>query len=113
MIGSPSAYALLFMRQVRSHRGLIAPTTWVLFLFLLGSIVGRFGVAFLGFAVNLDDSALYTPPLFRPNWANGTVNGDDSHDTALASLIGERFQSKGQFHLCSHGTHTNVKDSAN
>ncbi|KAF8423516.1 hypothetical protein EV426DRAFT_700129 [Tirmania nivea] len=102
MMGTPSSYALLFMHQVRTRRGLVTPTTWVLFLYLLGSVFGRFGVAFLGFAVNLDDSAVYTPPLFRPNWANGTVDGDDSHDTDLASLTGYPVQSKTRALLSSH-----------
>jgi len=96
MRGTLWSYASLFVHQVRTRRGIVNPTTWVLFLFLFCSLVGRFGVAFFGFAFNLEDSPSYTPALFRPNWANGTVHGDGSHDAALASLTGDTFQSKGQ-----------------
>ena len=91
MRGTLCSYASLFMSQVRSRRGLAAPTTWVLFLFLLGSLVGRFGIAFLGFSFILDDSLLYTEAIFRPNWANGTVSGDGSRDAALSNLTGGTF----------------------
>jgi len=93
--GTLGSYALLFIHQVRTRRSLVAPTTSVLFLYLFCSIAGRFSVAFLGFAFNLENSPLYNPALFRPNWVNGTVNGDDSHDAALASLLRRPFQSKG------------------
>ena len=74
--GTLSSYAFLFMHQIRTRQGLVTPTTWVLFLFLLCSVAGRLGVALLGFAFNLDESPLYTPPLFRPDWVNGAVTSD-------------------------------------
>jgi len=58
-----------------------------LFLFLLCSLFGRFGVAFLGFAFNLEETSKYTPPLFRPDWMNGTLEGDESQKIALASAM--------------------------
>ena len=72
--GTLSSYAFLFMHQIHTRQGLVTPTTWVLFLFLLCSIAGRLGVALLGFAFNFDERPLYTPPLWRPDWVNGAVN---------------------------------------
>lgn len=72
------------MYQIRIRQGRVA-TTWVLFVFLLCCLFGRFGVAFLGFAFNLEDHPYYIPPTVRPDWENGTVNGDDSFQMALAS----------------------------
>ena len=95
MRGTLWSYCLLFTHQFHNLRRLTAATTWVLFVFLLGSLVGRFGVAFLGFAFILEDIPHYTPPILRPNWANGTVNGDGSQDAALASLTGDSIQTKG------------------
>ncbi|KAF8423514.1 hypothetical protein EV426DRAFT_717345 [Tirmania nivea] len=94
MKGTLSSYAAILMNKVRARWGFVTPTTWVLFLYLLGSLFGRFGVAFLGFAFNLEDSPHFSPALFRPNWANGTVNGDYSHYTDLASLTDRPFQLK-------------------
>ena len=96
MRGTLWSYFLLFMRQFRRLKRLTAATTWVLFVFLLSSLIGRFGVAFLGFAFLLEDIPIYTPAVFRPNWANGTVNSDSPHDAALASLTGDSIQSKGR-----------------
>ena len=63
------------MHQASTRQGLAAPTTWVLFLFLLCSLLGRFGVAFLGFAFNLDNvgTTKYQPPLFKTDWVNMTL----------------------------------------
>ena len=83
------------MPQVRTRQALATPTTWVLFLFLICSLLGRFGVAFLGFAFNLEENAYYIPPLSRPDWRNGTVNGDDSIQKALASQLGLPTQGLG------------------
>lgn len=33
---------------------------------------------FLGFASNLEGNPYYIYPLLRPDWQNGTLNGDDS-----------------------------------
>jgi len=87
MRGTLLSYASLFIHQVRTRRGLGASTTWVLFLFLVCSLLGRFGVAFLGFAFNLEEKPYYTHRLFRPDWVNGAVNGDDSVRMALASEL--------------------------
>ena len=95
MRGTLGSYAALFIHQARTRRGLGTPATWVLFLYVFCSVAGRFGVAFLGFAFNLEDSPVYTPALLRPNWEGGTVNGDGSHDAALTALLGNSFQSKG------------------
>ena len=62
------------MHRIRTRQGLVAPTTWVLFVFLLCSVAGRFGVALLGFAFNLDDTSFVTSAYFRPDWVNGTMN---------------------------------------
>ena len=95
-MGTLSSYALLFVHQARTRRGLVTPTTWVLLLFLFCSLGGRFGVAFLGFAFNLEETPHYTPPLFRPNWANGTVDSGSSYDTVLPqSIAGLYGSSKG------------------
>ena len=96
MRGTLWSYCLLFIRQFRPLKCLAAATTWVLFIFLLFSLIGRFGGAFLGFAFLLEDISIHTPAIFRPNWANGAVNGDGSHDAALASLTGDPIQSKGR-----------------
>jgi len=96
MRGALSSYASLFVHQVRTRRGVVAPTTWVLFLFLLCSFLGRFGVAFLGFAFNPEENPHYTPPLFTPDWVNGTVNEDDSMRIALASKLGLAAQHIGE-----------------
>ena len=37
------------------------------------SICGRFGVALLGFAYNIDDNIVHTSQLFRPDWVNITI----------------------------------------
>ena len=79
------------MHQIHTREGLVTPTTWVLFLFLLCSVAGRFGVAVLGFAFNLDESPFYTPPLLRPDWANGAVNSD-----GLTLASESNFTSQGQ-----------------
>ena len=86
--GTLSSYALLFVHQVRTRQAMVSLTTWLLFLFLLCSVLGRFGVASLGFAFNLEESPNYYPPLFRPDWANGTVGGSDTIEKALASALG-------------------------
>jgi len=75
------------MHEVRTRRGLVTSATWVLLLFLLCSLLGRFGIALLGLAFNLDDSPQFTPALFRPDWANGTLSKDDSVLTDLASEL--------------------------
>ena len=85
MRGTLTSYTLLFIHQVNTRRERFAPTTWILFLFLLSSLVGRFGVAFIGFAFNIEDRSHYTAPLFRPNWTNGTVNSNPGiHEMASA-----------------------------
>ena len=71
------------MHQARTRQGLVSPTTWVLFLFLICSLCGRFGVAFLGFAFNLEDKAFHHAPIVRPDWVNGMIPGDDSIQKAL------------------------------
>ncbi|KAF8423515.1 hypothetical protein EV426DRAFT_115312 [Tirmania nivea] len=96
MMGTLSSYALLFMHQVRTQRGFASPTTWILFLFLLFSVFGRFGVAFLGFTYTLEDRSNYTPPLTRPNWANGTIYGNSSHDMAWPSIPAAPVQSNAR-----------------
>ncbi|KAF8423525.1 hypothetical protein EV426DRAFT_601855 [Tirmania nivea] len=96
MMGTLSSYALLFTHQVRTQRCFASPTTWILFLFLLFSVFGRFGVAFLGFAFTLEDTPLYTPALFRPNWANGTINGGSSHYMVWPSIPEAPDQSNAQ-----------------
>jgi len=88
MRGAPSTYAALFMHQVGTRRGLAASTTWVLFLFLLCSLIGIFGVALLGFAFNLEENPNFNQPLCKTDWVNGTMNGDDSIPMALASKLG-------------------------
>jgi len=95
MRGTLWSYCLLCIHQFRPLQRLATAAAWVLFLFLLCSLVGRFGVAFLGFAFVLEDIPHYTPALFRPNWETGTVHGDDSHDADLAKLTGDTFHSKG------------------
>ncbi|KAF8423518.1 hypothetical protein EV426DRAFT_700130 [Tirmania nivea] len=65
MRGTLSSYASLFMHKVG--------ISGVVFLYLLCSVVGRFGVVTLGFAFNIEESP---PPLFRPDWAKGAVNSD-------------------------------------
>ncbi|RPB29215.1 hypothetical protein L211DRAFT_864775 [Terfezia boudieri ATCC MYA-4762] len=86
--GTPLSYTALFMHEIRTRRGLVASGTLMLFLFLLCSLLGRFGIAFLGLAFNLDDSPHFTPPLFRPDWKNGTLSKDSSVLTDLASELG-------------------------
>lgn len=93
MRGTLSSYTSLFIQQARTRRG---STTSVLFLFLVCSLLGRFGVAFLGFAFNLEEKPYYTHRLFRPDWVNGTVNGDDSVRMALASELDLPTQHTGQ-----------------
>ena len=84
MRGTLSSYASLFKHRVRTRKGVVSLTTWVLYLFLLCSILGRFGVAFLGFAFNLDDNPYYYHPIVRADWVNGTVGGNHSIENALA-----------------------------
>ena len=96
MRGTLSSFTLLFVHQVRTRQGLVASTTWVLLLFLLCSLLGRFGVSLLGFAFNLEDSPFYDPPLFRSDWANATLGGDDSIVMALAAKFGDPPEKRGE-----------------
>jgi len=75
------------MHQVRTRQGLVSPTTWVLFLFLICSLCGRFGVAFLGFAFNLEDKVFHHNAIVRPDWVNGTITRDDSIEKALVAAL--------------------------
>jgi len=84
-MGTLSSYALLYIHQIRTRRGFAAPTTWVLLLFVFCSVVGRFGVAFIGFAFTLEETPLYTPQLLRPNWVNGTIGQGGLSNTALTT----------------------------
>lgn len=103
MRGTLSSYTFLFIHQVRTRRGLAASTTWVLLLFLLCSLVGRFGVSFLGFSFNLEESPFYGPPLFRPNWANGTVNPGPYHKISAPLISDALIQPTGQLiSFCSY-----------
>jgi len=87
MRGTLSQYALLFKRQVFTLQQCDS-TALLLFLFLLCSLLGRFGVAFLGFAYNIDVDPYSDAPLFRPDWENGSLNRDDSSLKALTSALG-------------------------
>lgn len=78
MRGTLPSYMSLFVNQVRIRQRLATSTTWVLLLYILFSIFGRFGIAFLGFAFNFGETLHYAPPLFRPNWADGIVESDDT-----------------------------------
>ena len=60
----------------------------MLVLYLLCSLFGRFGVAFLGLTFNLDDSPVNIPPLSAPAWENGTLHRDDSIQEALDKELG-------------------------
>jgi len=65
------------MNQVRTQQ-LASLTTWLLLVFLLCSLLGRFGVALLGFAFTIEDNSVYEAPILRPDWANGTLNWDNT-----------------------------------
>ena len=65
------------------------PAVLIVVVFLVLSIVGRFGVASVGLAFNLENNLAITPPLYRPDWVNltfatsecstcGTANGDNA-----------------------------------
>ena len=54
-------------------------------IFIVLSIVVRFGVVLLGFAYNLEENPVFTPPLYRPDWVNMTVT--NAMDTANTSPI--------------------------
>ena len=82
MGGTLLSYTLLFIQQVRIRQRLGTPNTWVLCLFVLCSLAGRFGVAFLGFSFNLEETPHVEHALLRPNWVNGTANGGSSQDMA-------------------------------
>lgn len=62
------------MHQILPRRGLATSPSWILFPFLLCSLLGRFGVAFLGFAFNLDDTVYHIDPLTQPDWVNGSLD---------------------------------------
>lgn len=58
---------------MRNSIGLRSVQTYIVLLFLICSIFGRFGVALLGLAFNLEDTPHYIPPRFRPDWVHLTV----------------------------------------
>jgi len=87
MRGTLSQYASVFKHQVFTGQQ-CGSTTLLLFLFLLFSLLGRFGVALLGFAYNLKVNLYSEGPLFRPDWGNGTLSGDDSSLKALTAALG-------------------------
>ena len=71
----------------------------MLVLYLLCSLLGRFGVAFLGLTFNLEDTPDYKPSLFRPDWQNGTLHRDNSIETAMGlelNLAANDEQNMGQ-----------------
>lgn len=59
----------------------------MLILYLLCSILGRFGVAFLGLTFNLDDAPFYRPPLSIPDWGSKTLHRDNSVQKELDSVL--------------------------
>jgi len=77
MISRLSSYALLFPHQ----QGTLAEVS-------LLQLRGYCSSARLS-----EETTIYTLPLYRPNWANVTVNGDDTVLTSLTSP----FQPKGQW----------------
>ena len=48
----------------------------VVFVFMVVSVLGRFGVALLGFAYNLEDTPYVKEALYRPDWAGLTFMSD-------------------------------------
>ena len=57
---------------------------------------GRFGVAFLGFAFNLENKPFHDAPILRPDWAKGTLNRDDVIQQKLNNLIGNPKDATGE-----------------
>ena len=51
-------------------------------MFLFTSLVGSFGIAFLGFAFAIDDTPKHTAALYRPDWVNATLNPSSEGDQA-------------------------------
>lgn len=62
MNGSLFSYTLLCIRK----------PSFLVVCFLICSVCGRFGVALLGFAYNMDEIIHHRDPLYRPDWANLT-----------------------------------------
>ena len=88
MRGTLLAYTSLFKLQIRTKQGRFTWATLVLALYLLCSILGRFGVALLGLTFNVEDTPFYTPPLFTPAWENGTLQRDNSVQKVLDKDLG-------------------------
>ena len=70
--GTLSSYTLLLRNQF-TKRHWANLTTYVALMFIWVSIIGRFAVAFLGFAYNLEDTAHYRAPLSRPDWVHLSI----------------------------------------
>ena len=65
-------------------------TTTVVLIYIACAIVGYFCVAFLGFAYNLDEIAIYTEPLLRPDWVNLTTTHRMGHTVGSGPSTGGR-----------------------
>ena len=69
MKGTLSSYALLLLNELRTCKHL--RTIFPILLYLITSLIGRFGVGFIGLTFNLNVEVSYIAPLMRPDWSNG------------------------------------------
>ena len=100
LVGSSRSYYVVFLFIFEAY-------AYVRPLIMTGQLHGycfycllasRFGVAFPAFAISR--KVYFIPPRYpyigRPNWVNGAVNDDTSHDMALALIINVPVHFKGQ-----------------
>ncbi|KAG0642459.1 hypothetical protein HOY80DRAFT_901073, partial [Tuber brumale] len=75
---SPSGSAALVFTHIREWR--LSLTTFIVMLYLVANIVGRFSVAIIGLTFNLADVPVVIPPTFVTNWASTVLLTKDTTD---------------------------------
>ncbi|KAG0125891.1 hypothetical protein HOY82DRAFT_492264 [Tuber indicum] len=76
---SPSGSALLIFAHLREWRRL-SLTTFIVMLYLVVNITGRFSVAIFGLTFNLADIPVITPPTLITNWSSTVLLAKDATD---------------------------------
>ena len=80
------SYALFLFNELRNckhfrfHRN-----SFIISVYLITSLTGRFGVGFVGLAFNLQEEGSFIAPLMRPDWHDGVskLQGNASSITTL------------------------------
>ena len=115
MRGSLLGYSTLFARRIctpytrKKPESKSGKVLLVVFVFMVLSVIGRFSVAFLGFAYNLQETPHNQQPLFRPDWVNLTfplpfeygVEGDNSITSTSSIQTASPKLSEGEYLVCS------------